>query len=196
MPSLYCLIRCPEPCWDGGWKPLHGAATCGQVGSTSSSLSRHGWSSFLDKPGNTVSPSFSKDLPRGHETDPSLACDKRQRPAGCSNKSTALTARSDTNFALDLVRGRIFKAQHDIAGIPVSACALKSQTPTPSALLTFVCRAQMSVPIEARSLSALTNLFANPPQYPRNPTHAVHDPLVLYIVRVPGSKGQYSPLKE
>ncbi|KAK5077615.1 hypothetical protein LTR24_009476 [Lithohypha guttulata] len=39
----------------------------------------------------------------------------------------------------------------------------------------------MSDPVEARSLSALTNLFANPPQYPRNPTHKVHEPLVLYI---------------
>src|SRR3954453_14775856 len=44
-------------------------------------------------------------------------------------------------------------------------------------------------PIEARSLSSLTNLLANPPQYPRNPTHQVLDPLVLYIVRVPGSRG-------
>src|SRR5947209_7716040 len=44
-------------------------------------------------------------------------------------------------------------------------------------------------PIEARSLSSLTNLFANPPQYPRNPTHSLLEPLVLYIVRVPGSRG-------
>lgn len=49
----------------------------------------------------------------------------------------------------------------------------------------------MSTPIEAQSLSGLTNLFANPPQYPRNPTHRVHEPLTLYIVRVPGSKGTY-----
>jgi hypothetical protein len=47
-------------------------------------------------------------------------------------------------------------------------------------------------PIEARSLSSLTNLFANPPQYPRNPTHQVLDPLVLYILRVPGSRGTNS----
>ncbi|KAK5070100.1 hypothetical protein LTR64_001934 [Lithohypha guttulata] len=48
----------------------------------------------------------------------------------------------------------------------------------------------MNTPIvEAQSLSNLTNLFANPPQYPRNPTHQVHEPLVLYIVRVPGSRG-------
>lgn len=54
----------------------------------------------------------------------------------------------------------------------------------------------MSAPVEAQSLSALTNLFANPPQYPRNPTHRVHEPLVLYIVRVPGSKDVFlSPLK-
>lgn len=49
----------------------------------------------------------------------------------------------------------------------------------------------MSAPVEAQSLSSLTSLFANPPHYPRNPTHQVHEPLVLYIVRVPGSKGHY-----
>lgn len=43
--------------------------------------------------------------------------------------------------------------------------------------------------IEAKSLSSLTALAANPPAYPRNPTHVKHDPLVLYIARVPGSKG-------
>lgn len=48
----------------------------------------------------------------------------------------------------------------------------------------------MSTPVEAQSLSGLTNLFANPPQYPRNPTHRVHEPLSLYIVKVPGSKGR------
>jgi hypothetical protein len=48
----------------------------------------------------------------------------------------------------------------------------------------------MSAPaIEARSLSSLTALAFNPPAYPRNPTHARHEPLVLYIARVPGSKG-------
>ena len=47
----------------------------------------------------------------------------------------------------------------------------------------------MSTPVEAQSLSSLGQLFANPPQYPRNPTHVAHDALVLYLVRVPGSKG-------
>jgi hypothetical protein len=48
----------------------------------------------------------------------------------------------------------------------------------------------MTLPaIEARSLSSLTALASNPPSYPRNPTHVKHDPLVLYIARVPGSKG-------
>lgn len=47
----------------------------------------------------------------------------------------------------------------------------------------------MNTPIEAQSISALGSLFANPPQYPRNPTHEVRESLVLYIVRVPGSKG-------
>ena len=43
--------------------------------------------------------------------------------------------------------------------------------------------------VEARSLSSLTTLAANPPLYPRNPTQEVQQPLVLYIARVPGSKG-------
>lgn len=47
-----------------------------------------------------------------------------------------------------------------------------------------------ATPVEARSLSSLTSLFASPPQYPRNPTHQILDPLVLYIVRVPGSQGR------
>ncbi|KAL6707554.1 hypothetical protein ACN47E_003903 [Coniothyrium glycines] len=55
----------------------------------------------------------------------------------------------------------------------------------------------MSAPaIEARSLSLLTALAANPPAYPRNPTHVKHDPLVLYIARVPGSKDVFlSPMR-
>jgi hypothetical protein len=44
-------------------------------------------------------------------------------------------------------------------------------------------------PIEARSLSSVTAIASNPPAYPRNPTHEKHEPLSLYIVRVPGSKG-------
>ncbi|EXJ59863.1 hypothetical protein A1O7_04010 [Cladophialophora yegresii CBS 114405] len=46
----------------------------------------------------------------------------------------------------------------------------------------------MNAPVEAQSISSLSYLLANPPRYPRNPTHQVHEPLVLYIVRVPGSK--------
>ena len=54
----------------------------------------------------------------------------------------------------------------------------------------------MSVPIEALSISSITNLLASPPQYPRNPTHETHEPLALYIVRVPGSKDVFlTPLK-
>ncbi|OAL31033.1 hypothetical protein AYO20_08454 [Fonsecaea nubica] len=54
----------------------------------------------------------------------------------------------------------------------------------------------MSAPIEAQSISSLSNLLANPPRYPRNPTHQVHESLVLYIVRVPGSKDVFlTPLK-
>ncbi|KAL5401426.1 hypothetical protein PMIN06_004711 [Paraphaeosphaeria minitans] len=55
----------------------------------------------------------------------------------------------------------------------------------------------MSAPaIEARSLSTLTSLASNPPSYPRNPTHVRHEPLVLYIARVPGSRDVFlSPMK-
>ncbi|GIK03016.1 hypothetical protein Aspvir_007082 [Aspergillus viridinutans] len=51
-------------------------------------------------------------------------------------------------------------------------------------------------PVEARSLSAITTIASNPPAYPRNPTQKKLDPLVLYLVRVPGSKDVFlSPLK-
>ncbi|KIW61066.1 hypothetical protein PV05_01228 [Exophiala xenobiotica] len=54
----------------------------------------------------------------------------------------------------------------------------------------------MSTPVHAQSISSLNALLSNPPQYPRNPTHQVHEPLVLYIVRVPGSKDVFlTPLK-
>lgn len=50
--------------------------------------------------------------------------------------------------------------------------------------------------VEALSFASLTALLSNPPQYPRNPTHEVREPLVLYIVRVPGSKDVVlTPLK-
>ena len=45
-------------------------------------------------------------------------------------------------------------------------------------------------PVEARSLSSITAIASNPPAYPRNPTQTRLDPLSLYIVRVPGSKGK------
>lgn len=50
-------------------------------------------------------------------------------------------------------------------------------------------------PVEARSLSSITAIASNPPAYPRNPTHEKHDPLVLYIVRVPGSQGMCSSIR-
>ncbi|OCL11368.1 hypothetical protein AOQ84DRAFT_191379 [Glonium stellatum] len=50
--------------------------------------------------------------------------------------------------------------------------------------------------VEARSLSSLTSLASNPPRYPRNPTHKKHEPLVLYIARVPGSRDVFlTPIK-
>lgn len=54
----------------------------------------------------------------------------------------------------------------------------------------------MTSAVEAKSLSALTILASNPPRYPRNPTHERHEPLVLYIERVPGSKDVFlTPMK-
>ncbi|KAL3446620.1 hypothetical protein BJX65DRAFT_111973 [Aspergillus insuetus] len=51
-------------------------------------------------------------------------------------------------------------------------------------------------PVEARSLSSITTIASNPPAYPRNPTQKKLEPLVLYIVRVPGSKDVFlTPLK-
>ncbi|KAJ4320557.1 hypothetical protein N0V94_003315 [Neodidymelliopsis sp. IMI 364377] len=53
-----------------------------------------------------------------------------------------------------------------------------------------------STAVEAKSLSSLTALASNPPAYPRNPTYVKHEPLVLYIARVPGSKDVFlSPMK-
>ncbi|KAH9995149.1 hypothetical protein F4779DRAFT_607767 [Xylariaceae sp. FL0662B] len=42
--------------------------------------------------------------------------------------------------------------------------------------------------VEARSLASLNHLAANPPQYPKKPTEARQDPIVLYISRVPGTR--------
>ncbi|KAM0513187.1 hypothetical protein ACHAPE_008033 [Trichoderma viride] len=42
--------------------------------------------------------------------------------------------------------------------------------------------------MEAQSLAAVNLLAANPPQYPENPSETPHEPLVLYISRVPGTR--------
>jgi hypothetical protein len=47
----------------------------------------------------------------------------------------------------------------------------------------------MAAQVEAASLSALNHLAANPPQYPVNPSEEKHEPLILYISRVPGARG-------
>lgn len=48
----------------------------------------------------------------------------------------------------------------------------------------------MALPLEASSLSSITQLAGNPPRYPRNPTEKKRESLVLYIARVPGSRGE------
>ena len=48
----------------------------------------------------------------------------------------------------------------------------------------------MAEHVEARSLAELNYLASNPPQYPTNPTEKKQDPLVLYISRVPGTRGK------
>lgn len=47
--------------------------------------------------------------------------------------------------------------------------------------------------MEAKSLTALNTLAGNPPQYPINPAQERQDPLVLYISRVPGTRGKTAP---
>ncbi|KAJ2896880.1 hypothetical protein MKZ38_005133 [Zalerion maritima] len=42
--------------------------------------------------------------------------------------------------------------------------------------------------VEAKSLSSVNFLAANPPQYPNNPTQKGHESLTLYISRVPGTR--------
>ncbi|PGH05088.1 hypothetical protein GX51_03186 [Blastomyces parvus] len=50
--------------------------------------------------------------------------------------------------------------------------------------------------VEAQSYAPLIELASNPPRYPKNPSKAPLKPLVLYIVRVPGSRDVFlSPLK-
>lgn len=48
-----------------------------------------------------------------------------------------------------------------------------------------------AAPVEASSLSSLTAIAGNPPRYPRNPAEQKREPLVLYIARVPGSRGEH-----
>ena len=76
-------------------------------------------------------------------------------------------------------------AKVDTAGEVDSAPTAASPTPSlPKA------------PVEARSLSSITAIASNPPAYPRNPTQKKLDPLVLYIVRVPGSRGMSNAPQE
>lgn len=44
--------------------------------------------------------------------------------------------------------------------------------------------------VEARSLASLNYLAANPPQYPKKPNEERQEPLILYISRVPGTRGK------
>lgn len=46
--------------------------------------------------------------------------------------------------------------------------------------------------MEARSLTILNELAANPPQYPEKPADEAKDPLTLYISRVPGTRGRFT----
>ncbi|RKF62406.1 putative oxidoreductase-like protein [Erysiphe neolycopersici] len=45
----------------------------------------------------------------------------------------------------------------------------------------------MTVTVEANSLSDITQIASNPPNFPRNPAEEPRRPLTLYIARVPGS---------
>lgn len=46
--------------------------------------------------------------------------------------------------------------------------------------------------MEAKSLASLNYLASNPPQYPIKPTEEQQESLVLYISRVPGTRGKLS----
>lgn len=77
-----------------------------------------------------------------------------------------------------------------------TAMALTSSSATPNPTSSAVPVPSSHPVVEARSLSSITTIAANPPAYPRNPTAKKLDPLVLYIVKVPGSKGtNYYPLR-
>lgn len=67
----------------------------------------------------------------------------------------------------------------------VDGAADATSTPSPASVHPSI----PQPPVEARSLSSITTIASNPPAYPRNPAQKKLDPLVLYIVRVPGSKG-------
>ena len=43
---------------------------------------------------------------------------------------------------------------------------------------------------EARSLTVINDLAANPPQYPERPSDERQGALTLYISRVPGTRGR------
>ncbi|KAH1423574.1 hypothetical protein KXV70_006112 [Aspergillus fumigatus] len=74
----------------------------------------------------------------------------------------------------------------------VDGAADATSTPSPASVHPSI----PQPPVEARSLSSITTIASNPPAYPRNPAQKKLDPLVLYIVRVPGSKDVFlSPLK-
>ncbi len=58
-------------------------------------------------------------------------------------------------------------------------------------LCCVVFQASMTDHVEARSLSAINFVAANPPQYPTNPAGEKLESLTLYISRVPGTRGMY-----
>jgi hypothetical protein len=47
----------------------------------------------------------------------------------------------------------------------------------------------MTATVEAKSMASLTALAADPPLDPRNTDREKYESLVLYIARVPGSRG-------
>ena len=65
----------------------------------------------------------------------------------------------------------------------------KSSRPFPSS------EPAMPKAIEARSLTELTQLASSPPNDLQDHAQDFREPLVLYIVRVPGSRGQQTSIK-
>ncbi|KAL5340522.1 hypothetical protein BJX70DRAFT_387312 [Aspergillus crustosus] len=148
--------------------------------------------------------------PNSHSFDPSKVTDSASSRGDGGGGSSTITTSEWISYVLmivgwfiliraisDFLRARRHEQlvlQSPERGLPVPVIAEneRSETVSPS----FPAPLLQQGPVEARSLSSITSIASNPPNYPRNPAQKKLDPLVLYIVRVPGSKDVFlTPLK-